>query len=194
VNVKELVYLTDTEGILVKKIRPNFKTLGPKFGKLMKQIAAAIATFTQEEIADIERNGSFALSLEEISVELTREDVEILSEDIPGWQVASEGRITVALDTTITASLRQEGIARELINRIQNLRKENNLEVTDKIELWIQKHDQISDAIVNNYEYICSETLATNLHYTDAITCNSCVEMEIDEDVKTFVSIRKLNN
>jgi isoleucyl-tRNA synthetase len=194
VNVKELDYLTDTAGVLVKKIKPNFKTLGPKFGKLMKQIASVVNGFTQEEIAIIETNGSYTINVENQHLILTLEDVEILSEDIPGWQVATEGRITVALDTTINALLKQEGIARELINRIQNLRKENNLEVTDKIELWIQKQDQITDAIVNNNDYICSETLAVNLHYTEVVLNDSYVEVEIEDDVTTYVFIRKANN
>ncbi len=194
VNVKALEYLTDTTGVLVKKIKPNFKTLGPKYGKLMKQIAAVVNGFGQEEIASIENKGRYDIVVDHQKIALTIEDVEILSEDIPGWQVATEGRITVALDTTISNSLRQEGIARELINRIQNLRKENNLEVTDKIELWIQKHDQITDAIVNNNEYICSETLAVNLHYNETIMDDSYVEVDIEEDVKTYVYIRKVNN
>ncbi len=194
VNVKQLDYLTDTAGVLVKKIKPNFKTLGPKFGKLMKSIAAAINNFGQEEIATMEQNGSFTIYVEGETIVLAHEDVEILSEDIPGWLVAADGRITVALDVTITAELKQEGIARELINRIQNLRKDKNLEVTDKIELWVEKHDQITDAIVNNNEYICSETLALNLHYSDNLENEEHVEVEIDDDVKTRVFIRKLSN
>ena len=194
VNVKELEYLTDTAGVLVKKIKPNFKTLGPKYGKLMKQIAARINAFSQDEIADLENNGGVALELDGERVKVTTEDVEILSEDIPGWLVATEGRITVALDITITTGLRQEGIAREIINRIQNLRKEHLLEVTDKIELWIQQHDQISDAIVNNNEYICSETLAVKLHFPEHLQGPDAVAIDIEEDVKTYVRIQKVSN
>jgi isoleucyl-tRNA synthetase len=194
VNVKELEYLTETAGVLVKKIKPNFKTLGPKHGKLMKQISAAIAAFSQEEIAIIEEQGSYTIEVDNQPIVLETDDVEILSEDIPGWLVATEGRITVALDITITDELKQEGIARELINRIQNLRKEKGFEVTDKIELSVQKHSQITDAILNNNEYICSETLAVNLNYADVVEDALKVEVEIADDIKTFVLVQKANN
>jgi len=192
--VKELEYLTDTAGVLVKKIKPNFKSLGPKYGKLMKQISGAIATFSQEDIAIIESQGSYTITIDDQNIELKAEDVEILSEDIPGWLVASEGRITVALDITITDQLRHEGIARELINRIQNLRKEKGFEVTDKIELSVQKHSKITDAILNNNEYICSETLAVKLNYSEVLEDPLKVEVDITEDIKTFVSVKKANN
>jgi len=192
VNVKELEYLTDTAGVLVKKIKPNFKTLGPKYGKLMKSIAAAINSFGQEEIAAIELQGQYQVNIDGQKILLMTEDVDILSEDIPGWLVASEGKITTALDITITPGLKQEGIARELINRIQNLRKDSNLEVTDKIELWVQKHDQITEAILNNNDYICSETLAVELKYVDVLEQEESVEIDIEEDVKTNVFIRKM--
>ncbi len=194
VNVKELEYLTETAGVLEKKIKPNFKTLGPKYGKLMKQIAAVVNRFSQEQIAIIESEGSYTIEIEGENILLDMSDVEITTEDIPGWLVATEGKITVALDITITAQLRQEGIAREVINRIQNLRKESNLEVTDKIELWIEKHDQISDAILNNNDYICSETLAVKLHYADIPEQGSKVEVDIEDEVKTHVFIRKASN
>ncbi|TVQ10603.1 MAG: isoleucine--tRNA ligase [Bacteroidetes bacterium] len=194
VNVKELEYLTETAGVLVKKIKPNFKTLGPKYGKLMKQIAVIVNGFTQEDIAIIEDEGSYTIEVAGESVVLSVEDVEITSEDIPGWLVAADGKVTVALDITISSGLRQEGIARELINRIQNLRKENDLEVTDKIELWVQKHDQISDAIVNNNDYICSETLAVKLHYADVLEEETKTQVDIEDEVKTFVYIRKASN
>ncbi|TVQ93300.1 MAG: isoleucine--tRNA ligase [Bacteroidetes bacterium] len=194
VNVKELEYLTDTAGVLVKKIKPNFKTLGPKYGKLMKQISGAIATFSQEDIAIIESQGSYTIKIDDQNIELKAEDVEILSEDIPGWLVASEGRITVALDITITDELKHEGIARELINRIQNLRKEKGFEVTDKIELSVQKHSKITDAILNNNEYICSETLAVKLNYSEVLEDPLKVEVDITEDIKTFVLVKKANN
>ena len=194
VNVKELEYLTETTGVLVKKIKPNFKTLGPKYGKLMKQISAAIADFSQEEIAIIEEQGSYTIEVDNQQIILGNEDVEILSEDIPGWLVATESKITVALDITISEVLKQEGIARELINRIQNLRKEKGFEVTDKIELYVQKHSQITDAIINNNEYICSETLAVKLNYADVVEDVSKAEVDISEDIKTFVSVQKASN
>lgn len=194
VNVKELEYLTETAGILVKKIKPNFKTLGPKHGKLMKQISVAVAAFSQEEIAIIETQGSYTIEVEGQAIVLATEDVEILSEDIPGWLVASEGKVTVALDITLTEDLKQEGIARELINRIQNIRKEKGFEVTDKIELSVQKHNEISEAILNNNEYICSETLAVRLNYADVLEDASKVEVDIADDIKTFVMVQKASN
>lgn len=133
VNVKEIEYITDTAGILVKKIKPNFKTLGPKYGKYMKQISALVAEMNQNDIYNFEKQGTYSLEVGTETLELTLEDVEILSEDIPGWLVANEGRLTVALDINITKELREEGIARELINRIQNLRKERDFNVTDKL-------------------------------------------------------------
>ena len=194
VNVKELDFLTETSGVLVKKIKPNFKTLGPRYGKLMKQISALIGQFEQDDIATIESQGNYELKINDEKITLTLEDVEIMSEDIPGWLVASEGTLTVALDVTITPQLREEGMARELINRIQNLRKEKGLEVTDKIELSVQKHTEISAAILNNNEYICSETLAVNLNYTEVLEATEKAEVDFEENIKTFVSIQKASN
>ncbi len=193
VNVKELEYLDDTAGVLVKRIKPNFKTLGPKFGKLMKQIAGEIEKFSQDDINFFEKNEKKELLVDGQNIEILISDVEILSEDIPGWLVISDGGLTVALDVTITEHLRQEGIARELINRIQNLRKDKGLEVTDKIELSVEKHNQISDAILNNNDYICSETLAVNLNYAESIQNSDKVMVEIVDDIKTYVLINKAN-
>ncbi len=194
VNVKELEYLDDTTGVLVKKIKPNFKSLGPRYGKMMKQIAATIKDFSQEDIQAVENEGKALVDVDGQQVEITLDDVEIMSEDIPGWLVASEGNITVALDITITEELRNEGIARELINRIQNLRKDKGFEVTDKIDLQVQKQEAITNAIFNNNEYICSETLATNLCYVDDIKDPDKVSVDLTDDVQTFVLIRKNNN
>jgi len=193
VNVKELEYLDDTAGILVKKIKPNFKALGPRFGKMMKQIAAAINGFSQEDIQQIENEGKATLRISEEKVEIMLEDVEIMSEDIPGWLVANEGKLTVALDVTITDELRNEGIARELINRIQNLRKEKGLEVTDQIILQVQKQEEINDAILNNNDYICSETLARQLCYVDRISEENRLAVDLGDDLQTFVMIEKKN-
>ena len=192
-NVKELEYLVDTEGVLVKKIKPNFKTLGPKYGKIMKQIAAVVNQFNQEDIAEIESNGSKELTIEgqEVLLELT--DVEITTQDIPGWLVTSEGGITVALDITITDELKSEGMAREFVNRIQNLRKESGLEVTDKIHLKIVQHSEINNAINNNKNYICSETLAGQLDLVDELKQNEGISVELENDVTTLISIEKLN-
>ena len=133
VNVKEVEFLTDTAGVIKKKIKPNFKTLGPKYGKIMKQIAAAVNQFEQATISTLEDKGEYEINAGEEKVLLTLEDVEIQTEDIPGWTVATEGHMTIALDINVTEELKQEGIAREFINKIQNLRKESNFEVTDRI-------------------------------------------------------------
>jgi len=191
VNVKEIQYLTEDSGVLVKKIKANFKVLGPKYQKQMKQIAAAVAKFNQQDIATLERANAFDLDIEGEKIILTLEDVEILSEDIPGWAVANEGRLTVALDMTITAALKEEGIARELVNRVQNLRKDKDFELTDRISLKIKTVEGIVAAIDNNKNYICSEVLADKLEWVS--TVDSGVEVEVDEDLKTEISIDKLN-
>ncbi|NWJ52763.1 MAG: isoleucine--tRNA ligase [Bacteroidetes bacterium] len=191
VNVKEIEYLTDGAGILVKKIKPNFKTLGPRYGKLMKQIAAVVATFNQADIADLEHSGLRKLQIESDEVELLLSDVEIMAEDIPGWVVASEGAVTVALDITITSSLKEEGVARELINRIQNIRKEKNFEVTDKIELKVEKIDEIVSAIQNNFSYICSETLADSLDLVDKLENEDKIAVELTEELSTYILINR---
>jgi isoleucyl-tRNA synthetase len=191
VNVRELQYLDNNNDILVKKIKPNFKTLGPRYGRMMKQLADAIGSLSQEQIAGIEHQGRLVIHVEGQEVEILSADVEIISEDIPGWLVANEGNLTVALDVTLTQELRNEGIARELINRIQALRKEKGLEVTDKIELFVQSHAEITEAIMNNNDYICSETLAAVLHYADEIRGNDKAEVTLAEEIRTFVLINK---
>jgi len=190
VNVKEIEYITDTAGILVKKIKPNFKTLGPKYGKYMKQISALVAEMNQNDIYNFEKQGTYSLEVGTETLELTLEDVEILSEDIPGWLVANEGRLTVALDINITKELREEGIARELINRIQNLRKESNFNVTDKIDLYIGKHKEINEAVENFKAYIASQVLAENITLIDK-TEDGAQPIEID-DIQTFIKIQKM--
>ena len=191
-NVKELEYLVDTTGVLVKSIKPNFKTLGPKYGKIMKQIAAAVNQFGADEIADLEANGSKNMTIEGQEVVLELTDVEIATQDIPGWLVQSEGGITVALDITLSDELKEEGMAREFVNRIQNLRKDSGLEVTDRISINILKHNEINQAINNNKNYICSETLANKLELVDEIS-GSIVSMYEDNGVRTEISIEKLN-
>lgn len=192
-NVKELEYLTDTVGVLVKRIKPNFKTLGPKYGKIMKQIAAAVNQFGADDITELEHNGSKGLTIEGQEVVLELCDVEISTEDIPGWLVQSEGGITVALDITLTDELKAEGMAREFVNRIQNMRKESGLEVNDKIHLKILKHKEINQAINNNKNYICSETLAGQLELVDEMKQNQGISVELDNDVSTVISIEKMN-
>ena len=164
INVKEIEYLTVDSGILTKQIKPNFKTLGPKFGKDMKLISGAIAQFTNEDIKEIERDGSYKIN-DTITINLT--DVEISSADVPGYIVSSSNGVTVALDITISQNLKDEGLAREFVNRLQNLRKEKNFEVTDMIHIEVEKNQAITNAINNNLEYICSETLAKALSFTE---------------------------
>jgi isoleucyl-tRNA synthetase len=192
VNVKEIEYIDESAGILVKKIKPNFKTLGPRYGKLMKQIAAAVDAFTPNEITTIENSGKIELIVENQPVEILITDVEIITEDIPGWVVSNMGNLTVALDITITETLRQEGIARELVNRIQNLRKDKGFEVTDKIKLQIEKNSEINTPIENNFAYICSETLADSLDLVQVLDCEEKIEIEIIEGLKTFITIQKM--
>ncbi|MBT8260471.1 MAG: isoleucine--tRNA ligase, partial [Bacteroidia bacterium] len=167
VNVKEIDLLEDASDILVKQIKPNFKLLGPRFGKDMKLIANAVNNFTQEDINIIEQNGSIAIEINGKSINLEHEDVEIKSQDIEGWLVANEGSLTVALDVTITDDLRQEGIARELVNRIQNLRKDSGFEVTDRIDVVLQTEDNIVNAVNTNLDYIKTETLTEELEIID---------------------------
>jgi isoleucyl-tRNA synthetase len=192
VNVKGIDYLKDTAGILVKKIKPNFKTLGPKYGKIMKQIAQAVASFTQEDISGIETNNGYNLTIDGQQVDLTLADVEIISEDIPGWLVANEGKLTVALDVTVTDELREEGIAREFVNRIQNLRKDSGLEVTDKINIMITKHPEIIKAIGSYEPYIMTQTLAKSLKLVDKIPKDKAIEVILDEYITTYLQIEKI--
>lgn len=191
VNVKEIEYLQESTGILVKKIKPNFKTLGPRFGKLMKQIAASINEFSQEDIATIESTGNYDLKIDGHDVNLTIEDVEIISEDIPGWLVANDGKLTVALDVTITEELKQEGIAREIVNRIQNLRKDSGLEVTDKIQIRILEHAAINNAVKNYKEYIGSQTLA-HIDLVSEISSGESKDLILDDTTKTLLQMNKI--
>ncbi|MDD3739014.1 MAG: isoleucine--tRNA ligase [Lentimicrobiaceae bacterium] len=163
VNVKEIEFLEESSKIVVKNIKPNFKTLGPKYGKLMKDIANTITNFGQSEIQKIETEKSIVINVNNNDIEIGLDDVEITTEDIPGWVVANQDTITVALDITITDSLWQEGMAREIINRIQNIRKDKDFEVTDKINLVIEEHEKLKSVIDNNITYICTETLAESL-------------------------------
>jgi len=192
-NVKEIAYLTDTAGVLIKNIKPNFKTLGPKYGKIMKQIAVAINQFNADDIVCIESTGFKELVIEGQNVLLELADVEILTQDIPGWLVQSEGGITVALDITLTANLKSEGMAREFVNRIQNLRKESGLEVNDKIHLKILQHSEINEAITKNKNYICTETLAGQLDLVNELKQNEGITVELENDVTTIISIEKIN-
>ncbi|SEP89892.1 Isoleucyl-tRNA synthetase [Hyunsoonleella jejuensis] len=188
VNVKEIELLEDASDILVKQIKPNFKALGPRFGKDMKTIAGKVMNFTAEDINKIEQNGSFDIEINRKSITLGLDDVEITSQDIEGWLVANEGSLTVALDVTISDELRQEGIARELVNRIQNLRKDSGFEVTDRIDVKLQRDEQLKQAVASNIEYIKTETLTEELEIIDTI--NNGIEIAFD-DVNTKLSITK---
>lgn len=192
VNIKELNYLTDSSGVLIKKIKPNFKTLGPKYSTMMKAIAAAINSMTSDDIAQFERDEKFVITVDQKELTLLLEDVEIISEDIPGWLVANEGRITVALDIQISDELRQEGIARELINRIQNLRKDSGLDVTDKIKLAIQKNSAIDEAVLKYKDYISTQVLAVEVNLVDQCEESNQASVDLDADITTNISISKV--
>jgi len=169
VNIKEIELIDDASGILVKTIKPNFKVLGPKFGKDMRFVSQAIQNLTQDDIAIVEKEGAISLNINEKFVNLTLNEVEITSQDIEGWLVANQGGLTVALDVTITDELRKEGNARELVNRVQNLRKESGLDVTDKIKLLIQKNDILEQSIKANEQYIKTETLTNELEFIETL-------------------------
>jgi len=188
VNVKEIELLDDASGVLVKQIKPNFKTLGPRFGKDMGLISKEIQGFGQEEIAKLERDGELVMDISGKSITLSLEDVEISSQDIEGWLVANSNGITVALDITISNELRKEGIARELINRIQNIRKDSGFEVTDKITVKMEKNTQVEEAVLANESYIKSETLTESLIFVSTI--ENGAEIEFD-DIKTSILISK---
>ncbi|MDT8393116.1 MAG: isoleucine--tRNA ligase [Bacteroidales bacterium] len=192
VNVKEIEYLQETAGILVKSIKPNFKTLGPKYGKMMKQIAAAVNAFTQDDIAKIEQDGKFIIHLDDKEVDILLDDVEIVTEDIPGWLIAGMGPLTVALDISLTPELIEEGISRDLVNRIQNLRKDRGFEVTDKINLKIEKNSKISNAIQNNYNYICSETLAESLDMIEKLPEHELIRVELADKLEAKIILEKV--
>ncbi|SOC79168.1 Isoleucyl-tRNA synthetase [Salinimicrobium sediminis] len=188
VNVKELELIDDASGILVKQIKPNFKVLGPRFGKDMKLIAAKINSFTSADIQIIEREGKIEVDVNGKLLTLESGDVEITSQDIEGWLVANSGNITVALDITISEELKREGIARELVNRIQNFRKDSGFEVTDKIDVTLQKDGTVEEAVEQNIEYIKTETLTANLDLAEEV--NNGLEVSFDE-VTTRLLIKK---
>lgn len=191
VNVKEIEYIFETEGVLVKKIKPNFKTLGPKYGKYMKQIAAAVGQMNQKDISKFEKKESYKIKLENEEIVLGLEDVEIASEDIPGWLVTNEGNLTVALDITITPELRSEGIARELVNRIQNIRKEKDFDVTDKVDVVIEKHEAIADALEKFGGYISAQTLAETVTIEDKLVNNGSKKIDIDDEIQVNIRVTK---
>ncbi|MDA3910350.1 MAG: isoleucine--tRNA ligase [Bacteroidales bacterium] len=187
-NIKEVEYLNDDSGVLVKKIKPNFKTLGPRYGKIMKQVAPAIMGMSQTEIAAFEQSGVHEMVVSDTEVKLSLEDVEIISEDIPGWLVSNQGQLTVALDIQISEVLKQEGIARELINRIQNLRKDNGFDVTDKINISLQSNPEIEKVIELHGEYICAQTLGLSIKSLKKLEQNGADDVKLDNfETKLFI-------
>jgi isoleucyl-tRNA synthetase len=188
VNVKEIVLLDDASGILVKQIKPNFKALGPRFGKDMGLIAKEIQSFSAAQINQLDKEGQLSIVISGNSIILSQEEVEITSQDIEGWLVANSNGITVALDITISEELKQEGIARELVNRIQNIRKDSGFEVTDKIKVHLQRNTELEKAVLANQTYIKSETLAEALVFEEMV--ENGTEIEFD-DIKTIITITK---
>ena len=189
VNVKEIKFVDGAAGVLVKKVKCDFKKLGPKFGKQMKAVAAAVAGMSQEAIAELEKNGSYTFQLEGGEAVVEASDVEIFSEDIPGWLVANEGKLTVALEVTVTDELKREGIARELVNRIQNIRKSSGFEITDKIAIVLSKNPNSDDAINEYNTYICNQVLANSLVLADEV--ENGTEISFD-DFSLYVNVTKL--
>ncbi len=193
VNVKSLEFVNESSTSIIKNLKLNFKTLGKKCGKNMKAVQAFANENAPAIISGIEKTGKYAINIDSDVFELETEDVEIIPVDIPGWKVANSGTLTVALDVTITPILREEGLARELVNRIQNLRKESNLDVTDRIDVKIQRNSAINAAINNNLSYICAEILASSLELVDVLEAKKGSEIELDEEIKTLITITKLN-
>ena len=189
VNVKEVQLIDDTTGIIVKKIKPNFKVLGPKYGKNMRFVAAELQKLSNEEIAKIEKEGSIKINVDGNEETISLNEVEISTQDIEGWLVANQGNLTVALDVTITDELKNEGIARELVNRVQNIRKDSGFEVTDRIRLFLKRDGILENAIQENAEYIKNETLTNELIFKDVIENGNNIEFD---DVKTLLLIEKV--
>ncbi len=192
VNVKELEYLHETAGILTKRVKADFKQLGRKLGKQMKAVAEQLANLSQEQIQEFEAKGSIDINLDGTIVNILTTETEITSEDIPGRLVANEGKVTVALDINLTPELINEGYARELINRIQNIRKDSGFDVTDKIKVEIVALDQIKGALADFKDYICSQTLTQSLEVVASLSGDNVLETEIDENVKTSIRISKI--
>ncbi len=193
VNVKELEFVTEAQVQIVKNIKLNFKTLGKKYGKQMKAIQNFVNENGKDVISGIEKNGKFELDAENEHIMLETEDVEIIPVDIPGWKVANIGSLTVALDITLTETLKEEGLAREVVNRIQNIRKDSNLEVTDKIFVKIQNHALLNSSINNNLTYICTEILAERLEIVNELSSDNSIEVEVENEIKTFINVTKMN-
>lgn len=191
VNVKNIKFVSNDEGILVKRVKPDFKKLGPKFGKLMKQVAAAVAAMSQKDIIEFEKTGSFAFNIDGNEAVVEVADVDIISEDIPGWLVASDNKVTVALDITVTDELKREGIAREIVNRVQNIRKDKNFEITDRIVVNMACAKNIAEAVADFNDYIARQVLADSINLVDSLDGHDGVTaLDLDDD-KVFVTVEK---
>ncbi len=189
-NIKQMEYITGDSEVLVKKIKPDFKILGPKYGKIMKQLASMINSLGQEDIHKLENNETLTFEINGQKVDIMREDVEISTRDIPGWSVISMDKLTVALDITITDELKKEGLARELVNRVQNMRKDMGLEVTDRISLQIVKAEQTFEAFQLFKDYICTETLA-DVALVEKPLNNGFEDVELINGVPAKIKIEK---
>ena len=165
VNIKEIEFISDTDGVITKKIKPNFKTLGPKLGGDMKLVAEQISAFSQKQITDLEKSGTATIETPHNTVVITTNDVEIMSQDIPGWLVANAGNVTIALDISLTQQLIEEGHAREFVSLMQKMRKEKDLAITDRIKVSYSGRDGLAEWLVNYKAYICAEILADSLEY-----------------------------
>ncbi|WP_300131692.1 isoleucine--tRNA ligase [uncultured Barnesiella sp.] len=180
VNVKEMKFVDNAAGILVKRVKPDFKKLGPRYGKIMKLLAAAIAAMSQPDIAEFEKNGSFTFDIDGQQATIEKGDVEVISEDIPGWLVANEGNLTVALDITVTDELRREGVARELVNRIQNIRKTSGFDITDKIDVYIASNEETDQAVKEYRDYMSRQVLANTFEIVDTLLGEGVSELDFD--------------
>ncbi len=190
-NIKTLELMDDTSGVLIKKIKPDFKVLGPRYGKIMKQLSAAIMAMNQQQIAEFEKTGTYCLDIDGEKIEICNTDVEIISEDIPGWLVTNEGRLTVALDININDELRNEGYAREIVNIIQNLRKDSGFDVTDKIIITIESHPELDEAFNKHSEYICGQTIAKSLKISQNLEQNKKISVKVN-DFEIGISVEKV--
>jgi isoleucyl-tRNA synthetase len=188
VNVKEIEYLTDTEGFIKKKIKPNFQALGKKLGSKMKVVGQGLANFSQHEISLFEKEGRYSMPVEDDFVELLLSEVEIISEDIPGWSVASKGPLTVALDINVTPELVQEGDAREFVNRVQKIRKDSGFELTDRIIVKVAADNSTAQSLAKYNSYICAEILADTLELSSEL--NDGQEIEVNDKLLKVIVLK----
>ncbi len=191
INVKEIEYLKNAEGIIVKNLKPDFRVMGKKYGKLVKNIAKELSAFTQEDISTFEKEGKYTINLEGENIDLSIDEVQITTEDIPGLLAVNKGSLTVALDTSVTEELKLEGIAREIVNKVQNIRKDSGYEVTDTIIIDIKNQEKINDAVNIHKEYIKSQVLATEINIVEELKSENINDIEIDEEIKSRISVKK---